>query len=152
MTLEETKFFFEHKTEEATRKSHIRACTDFAQLCSILIDRSLTESQRYIIEQELKGYRLKASEENTYAVHKKKLHRFKKFLRERFGWVTNSYYTTLYMILGMVLGQTIGLSIHPSIGLSIGLGVGISVGMALGALKDKALKKENKVLEFSSKK
>jgi len=152
MTLEETKFFFEHKTEEATRKSHKRTYKDFAQFCRILIDRPLTESQRNIIEQELKEYRLKASEENTYAKHKKKLNRFKKFLRERFGWVTNSYYTTLYMILGMVLGQTIGLSIHPSIGLSIGLGVGISVGMALGVLKDKALKKENKVLEFSSKK
>ena len=60
MTLEETKSFFEHKTEEANRKSHIRAYTDFAQLCSILIDRPLTESQRNIIEQELKGYRLKA--------------------------------------------------------------------------------------------
>ena len=151
MTLEETKSFFEHKTEEATRKSHIRAYKDFAQLCSILIDRPLTENQRNIIEQELKGYRLKATEENTYAMHKKKLNRIKKFLRERFGWVTSSYYTTLYMILGMVLGQTIGLSIHPSIGLSIGLGVGLSVGMALGAQKDKALKKENKVLEFSPK-
>ena len=151
MTLEETSSFFEHKTEEATRKSHKRTYTDFAQLCRILIDRPLTESQRNIIEQELKGYRLKASEENTYAMHKKKLNRIKKFLRERFGWVTSSYYTTLYMILGMVLGQTIGLSIHPSIGLSIGLGVGLSVGMALGAQKDKVLKKENKVLEFSPK-
>ena len=151
MTLEETKSFFESKSKEATRKFHKRTYKGFAELCHILIDRPLTEIERNTIELELKAYRLKALEENTYAKNKKKLNRFKKFLRERFGWVTSGYYTTLFMILGMVLGQSIGLSIHPSTGLAIGLGTGMSVGMALGAWRDQALKKENKVLEFAKK-
>jgi len=150
-SLEETKALFESKSNEATKKYHVKIYREFAKLCHILIKRPLTEDQKSTIDEELKSYRLKALEENTYSKHKKKLNRFKKFLRERYGWVTSGYYTTLFMILGMVLGQSIGLSIHPSTGLAIGLGAGMSVGMALGAWRDQALKKENKVLEYAEK-
>ena len=80
MSLEETKALFESKSNEATKKYHVKIYREFAKLCHILIKRPLTEAQKSTIDEELKSYRLKAVEENTYSKHRKKLNRFKKFL------------------------------------------------------------------------
>ena len=79
MSLEETKALFESKSNEATKKYHVKIYREFAKLCHILIKRPLTEDQKSTIDEELKSYRLKAVEENTYSKHKKKLTSHPKF-------------------------------------------------------------------------
>jgi hypothetical protein len=97
---------------------------------------------------------LKATTENRKKFYKQKLSEFKAFLKNKFSFTSEGYYTRMGMVYGMIFGAGIGLSIgtaiNPplgiSIGLSIGAGVGMVLGMIYGARKDAEAKRQGRVI------
>ena len=139
---------------ETNKKSEKKVYNCFIRILSSLKKKDLTESQLYLIQENLSSLKLKANTINRKKHYKTKLSEFKIFLKKEFSFTTNKYYTEMGMIYGMIFGSGIGLSfgvaIDPalgtSIGLSIGTGVGMVLGMIYGANKDAETKKQGRVI------
>jgi hypothetical protein len=141
-------------SSQTDKKSEMKIYSCFIDTLTALKNKDLTDNQLQLIEEKLTALDLKATTENRKKYINKKHSEFKGFLKNSFSFITEKYYTEVWMIYGMIfgtgLGISIGTAINPvigtSIGLSIGTGIGMVLGMALGATKDAEAKKQGRVL------
>ncbi len=139
---------------QTDKKSERKIYSCFIRTLSSLKDKDLTESQTQLIQEKLSSLNLNTTTENRKKYYKQELSKFKAFLKDKFSFTSEKYYTEMGMIYGMSIGMSIGLSvgvaINPtlgiSIGLSIGTGVGMVLGMAYGAKKDAEAKRQGLVI------
>jgi len=139
---------------QTDKKSERKIYSCFIRTLSSLKDKDLTESQTQLIQEKLSSLNLNTTTENRKKYYNQKLSKFKTFLKDKFSFTSEKYYTEMGMIYGMSIGMSIGLSvgiaINPnfgtSIGLSIGIGAGMVLGMAYGAKKDSEAKRQGLVI------
>jgi tetrahydromethanopterin S-methyltransferase subunit G len=139
---------------ETNKKAEKKLCNCFVRILSSLSNKDLTEDQIQSVEEKLTSLNLKVDSNDRFQHIKKSLTEFSRFLKEKFSFTPEKYYTEMGMALGMCFGSGIGLSIglaiNPrmgtSFGLSIGVGVGMVLGMVVGAQKDAKAKEKGLVV------
>lgn len=154
MNLNETSELLNTLLSQTDKKTEKKIYTCFIRTLSSLENRDLTENQLQLIQEKLSSLNLKTTTGNRKKYYGQKLSEFKAFLKNKFSFTSEKYYTELGMIYGMSLGTGIGLSIgvaiSPNLGTSIGLSIGTCVGMALGIVygvrKDADAKRQGRVI------
>ena len=139
---------------QSDKKTEKKVYNCFIRTLLSLKNKDLTENQSQLIQEKLSSLHLETTTENRKKYYKQKHCEFKTFLKNKFSFTAEKYYTELGMIYGMSLGTLIGLSIGiaidpilgMSIGLSTGIGVGMVIGMMYGARKDAEAKRQGRVI------
>ena len=154
MNLNETSELLNNLLSETDKKSEKRIYNCFIRTLSSLKKKDLTKNESQLIHKKLSSLNLKATTENRKKYYRHKLSEFKGFLKNKFSFTSEKYFTEKGMVYGMIFGVGIGLSvgaaINPTLGISIGLSIGTSIGMVLGmiygARKDADAKRQGRVI------
>ena len=154
MSINETIDFFNGLLGKSDNKSEIRLYKIYIAILSDLSKRDFTTEENLLINKELDSLNLKELSEIGKKFFRKKLIRFKKYLKQEHGLITEGHYTEKGIALGMTLGISLGISLgaalgltnRPSDGISYGLVIGMLIGMIVGRTKDAEAKKQGRVL------
>ena len=151
MTINNATNYFEKLLSQAIKKSEIKIYENFIGILSELKNRNLTEEQLRSIEVELGILKLKEIPENRRKYLRRKLNKFKIFLREELSLISEGYYTSIGMTLGISFGIVFGTMFEETFGVSMGLGFGMLIGLIIGRTMDSQAEKQNRVLKTKLK-
>jgi len=151
MTINNATNYFETLLSRAIKKSEIKIYENFIGILSELKNRNLTEEQLRSIEVELGILKLKEIPENKKRYLRRKLNKFKVFLREELSFISEGYYTSIGMTLGVSFGIVFGTMFEETFGVSMGLGFGVLIGLIIGRIMDSQAEKQNRVLKTKLK-
>ncbi len=151
MTINNATNYFETLLSRAIKKSEIKIYENFIGILSELKNRNLTEEQLRSIEVELGILKLKEIPENRRKYLRRKLNKFKIFLREELSLISEGYYTSIGMTLGISFGIVFGTMFDETFGVSMGLGFGVLIGLIIGRTMDSQAEKQNRVLKTKLK-
>ena len=151
MTINNATNYFETLLSRAIKKSEIKIYENFIGILSELKNRNLTEEQLRSIEVELGILKLKEIPENKKRYLRRKLNKFKIFLREELSLISEGYYTSIGMTLGISFGIVFGTMFEETFGVSMGLGFGMLIGLIIGKIMDSQAEKQNRVLKTKLK-
>ena len=154
MSIQEVIDFFKGLLDKSDNKPEIRLYKIYIAILFDLNNRDFTTEENLLIEKELDSLNLKEPSEIGKKFFRKKLIRFKKYLKQEHGLITEGYYIEMGIALGMTfgiglggsLGVALGLTDSPSDGISFGLVIGMLIGMVVGRTKDAEAKKQGRVL------
>ena len=150
MTINKAIIFFESLNKQTTKKSELKIYKEFIDILSDLESKGLLDKEIQSIETVLSNLELTTKAENNKKHFKRKLNKFKKYLKEEFSFITKGYYATLGLSLGMCFGIPIGTSLFGAAsGVSTGILFGMFIGFIIGRYKDAEAEKENRVLNTS---
>lgn len=137
--------YFKTLILDCDSKSRRKTYKNFICLLSDLKNKNLTEEEIQAIETELDILGFESHGE--FKTNKRKIEKFKKFLKDNFSLIPEGYYTSLGIALGLCFGVAFGTSIFSaSMGTSIGLSIGMVIGLVIGKKMDAKAEKENRVL------
>jgi len=151
MTLQDATHFFQNLITNQTKSSEQKVYTDFIKLLRALEHHNLSDTEVLGIEQHLDGLQLKVNSTNKSRNFKRKLHIFKKYLKDKHGLVSKDYYSGIGIAMGLCFGMLAGLLFGDPLGIDNGLVIGMVFGMLFGMIigkkKDTEAAQQNKVLE-----
>ena len=151
MTLNIAINFFKNLNRQTQKKSELKIYKEFIDILSDLENKGLFDKEIQSIEAVLSNLELTLNTENNKKHYKRKLNKFKKYLKEEFSFITKGYYATLGISLGMCFGIPIGTAVFGTeSGVSSGILFGMFIGFIIGRYKDTEAEKENRVLNTSS--
>ncbi len=138
---------FEGLKTKTEKKSEIKMYTKFQKLLISIKEKGLEENQLIAIEEKLESFELNSDQTRSRRYYRKKYNALVYFIQKEFSYVTEGYYTGLFMALGMSFGLAIGTAFGMPNGLVFGMIVGMMLGLFLGRYKDEEAKKQNKILK-----
>ncbi len=148
MTINNATKLFESLKSQTEKKSELKIYKEFVEILMALENRDMTEIELESIETALNKLELKVHNENNRKFFRRKLRKFKEYLKEEFSLITKGYYATMGTGIGMTFGLAIGTSIFGvDSGVTIGMMFGMFFGFIIGRYMDSEAKKENRVLE-----
>ena len=152
MNFKDSCDFFKKLIAETNHKSEIRVYKNFMGILFDLESKNLTEIQLQAIHKKIDTLNLKANPVNRKKYFILKLREFKKYLQDKFSFISEGYYTALGMSLGMSFGTSFGVTfgvVFEKIGLGITFGMifGMLLGLIIGTAMDANAKKEGRVLK-----
>jgi len=148
MNINEVSDLFNSLITATDKKSEIRVYKGFIGILNDLENKNLTEKQIQLIEEELDALKLKANPENRKKYFSQKLTEFKKYLKDKFSFISEGYYTGIGLSLGISFGVTFGV-VYGKV--PYGMILGMLLGLTIGAVMDSKAKKEGRVLNTKLK-
>lgn len=156
MKFSDLKDFFEKQKKRANSKSDKNVYLSLSCIVSELKNKGISEQQWKSVENEIETLELTevASEENKRL--KKKRNLLIRFLKNKFSFIPEKYYTSLGMSMGLAIGAGIGMVFGIILGVPTGMiygmifgaMVGLAAGLLLGKIKDNQAEKENRVIKI----
>jgi hypothetical protein len=134
MKITEAIAFFTQAEKNAEKKSQKKHYTTFIAILSDLHTKNLDENQFLSIEKELDNFKLNSK--TTFKELNRSFSKFKQFLKVKFSFTTEGYYTSLGIGLGLCFGIAFGSLIDRIIGSSIGMTFGMLIGIVVGKKLD----------------
>lgn len=153
MTLQDATQFFQNLITNQTKSSERKIFEQFIKLLRALEHHNLSDAEVLGIEQHLEVLQLGVNSTNKSRNFKRKLHIFKKYLKDKHGLVNKGYYSGIGISLGLCFGMLAGLLFGDSLGIDNGLVIGMIFGMLFGMIigkkKDTEAAQQNRVLEIT---
>tara|TARA_R110001599_G_scaffold203055_1_gene399981 strand:- start:6165 stop:6641 length:477 start_codon:yes stop_codon:yes gene_type:complete len=153
MSIKEALDLFKNLLADTTQKRETKLYKKFIGLLSGLNEMKLEKEKEQQIEEYIEGLRLNAIKERRHRAFTKKYREFTDYLKTKFSFVTEGYYTAVGLSLGLSFGAGLGVTFGSiggglgiSMGISFGAGIGLVVGMLVGNHLDKEAKENGKVI------
>ncbi|SHH26888.1 helix-turn-helix domain-containing protein [Winogradskyella jejuensis] len=143
-----TIVFLKKQLSKTNKKSEIKTFETFIELLEKLKEKDLTPQQIEGIESYIKYLELEKIPSFSNEMFKKKLTKFKRYLKDKLRFVPNGYYTT--WAASFALAFAVGFSVQSKIDYSIKIGV-ISVALLVicfGIFLDFKMKKQERSFSF----
>ena len=154
MSINETIDLIKKLLGRTTKRREIRIYKKFIGILSGLNKMDLTREVQQQIEAYLTGLQLNDHPAGSRKYFPTQYAAFTDYLKTKFSFITEGYYSAIGLSLGLSLGAGLGVSFGSigggtgiSIGISMGAGIGMLVGMLVGATKDAEAKKNGKVID-----
>lgn len=134
-----------NKAKKSTnKKSEKKHYDTFIAVLSDLSSKELDQEAVQSIEKQLD--KLELNKRVKFKQLYSNFSKLKQFLKIKFSYTVEGYYTSLGTALGMCFGIAIGASIGEYLGSSIGMTTGMLIGIAIGKSKDAKAEVEGKSL------
>ena len=146
--LKATIIYLKKQLSKTHKKSEIKTFEKFIGLLERLKGKDLSVEQQKGIEGYIKYLELEKIPSFSNEIYKKKLTKFKRYLKIKLRFVPNKYYSTWTTSFG--LSFAIGLAVQNNIENNIKIGV-VSVALviiAFGILMDVRMKKQERTFSF----
>ena len=140
--------FLKRQLSKTNEKSEIQTFKKFISILTNLKEKDLTQEQLTAIENYIQYLELEKIPSYSNEIFKKKLNKFKKFLKTKMRFVPNNYYTTLGT--SFTISFAIAFGIQNGISMTIKIVV-ISVALLLigiGIAMDLRIKRQERSLSF----
>lgn len=146
--LKATIIFLKKKLSKTTKKSEIKTFEKFISLLGKLKEKDLSPEQKQGIESYIHYLELEKIPSFSNDIYKQKLNKFKKYLKNKLGFIPSNFYTT--WITSFVVSFTIGFSIQEKIDMNIKIGVILTalVLVGVGIYIDLIIRKKGRSLNF----
>ncbi len=147
-----TLVFLKMQLNKAHEKSEIRTFRKFIDVLEKLREKELNVEQLEAIESYLRYLELEKIPSFSNDIFRKKLTQFKKYLKNKLGFVPNHYYTLITAGFAISFGVSFVLStsMMANIDITVQIAVVSVVGLSIvaGALIDSKYRKQNRSLYF----
>ena len=146
--LKATIIFLKKQLSKTNEKSEIKTFQKFIKLLQKLKEKDLSTEQMEGIESYLRYLELEKIPSFSNEVYKKKLTKFKKYLKNNLGFVPENIYTT--WIASFAIAFATAFSVQSGIDTSIKIGV-ISIALLLigiGIFMDIRMKRQERTFSF----
>lgn len=146
--LKATIIFLKKQLSKTNEKSEIRTFEKFIGILQKLKEKDLSSEQREGIESYLQYLELEKIPSFSNEIYKKKLAKFRKYLKNNLGFVPANIYTT--WIATFAIAFATAFSVQSGIDISIKIGV-ISIALLLigiGIIMDLRMKRQERTFSF----
>ncbi|MHA6281171.1 helix-turn-helix domain-containing protein [Salinimicrobium sp. CAU 1759] len=146
--LKATIIFLKKQLSQTNEKSEIKTFEKFIKLLQKLKEKDLSTEQMEGIESYLRYLELEKIPSFSNEIYKKKLAKFKKYLKNNLGFVPANIYTT--WIASIAIAFATAFSVQSGIDISIKIGV-ISIAFLLigiGIIMDLRMKSQERTFSF----
>ncbi len=146
--LKATIVFLKKQLSKTQKKSEIKTFEKFIGILTKLKEKELSQEQLEMVENYLKYLELEKIPSFSNEIFKKKLTKFKKYLKNKLGFVPANFYTTWAASFG--ISFAIGFSVQSNLDIDIKIGF-ISAALLLigiASLLDLRIKRQNRSFNF----
>lgn len=143
-----TIVFLKKQLNKTNKKSEIKTFENFISILTRLKEKEISPEQQEGIESYLHYLELEKIPSFSNEIFKKKLTQFRKYLKNKLGFVPTNYYTTLALSFGVSF--TVSFSIQKNIDLTIKIGVisAVILVIAIAVMIDSRIKRQNRSFNF----
>ena len=143
-----TIVFLKKQLNKTNKKSEIKTFENFISILTRLKEKEISPEQLEGIESYLHYLELEKIPSFSNEIFKKKLTQFRKYLKNKLGFVPTNYYTTLALSFGVSF--TVSFSIQKNIDLTIKIGVisAVILVIAIAIMIDSRIKRQNRSFNF----
>ena len=146
--LRTTIIFLKKQLSKTNKKSEIKTFENFISLLKKLKEKNLSVEQKEGIESYIQYLELEKIPSFSNEIYKRKLTKFKKYLKKNLGFVPLNFYTTWIASFGISFATAF--TVQSNIDISIRIGV-ISVALLLigiGVIMDLRIRRQERSFNF----
>ena len=144
MKITEAIEYIDKAKNSTNKKSEKKHYDTFIAVLSDLNSKELGQEDFQSIEKQLD--KLELAKKVKFKQFYSNFSKLKQFLKLKFSYTVEGYYTSLGIAIGMCLGIAFGGLIEKYFGASIGMTLGMLVGIAIGKNKDAKAEAEGRSL------
>ncbi|MEQ6124982.1 helix-turn-helix transcriptional regulator [Pseudotenacibaculum sp. MALMAid0570] len=143
-----TIVFLKKQLNKTGEKSEIKTFERFISILTRLREKGLSPEQLEGIERYLEYLELEKIPSFNNEIFKKKLILFKKYLKNKLGFVPANYYSTLTAGFGISFATAFAVQKHIDTSIKIGVISAAIVIIAIGMIIDSRIKRQNRSFNF----
>ncbi|MCX2745628.1 helix-turn-helix transcriptional regulator [Mangrovivirga sp. M17] len=146
--LDATLVFLKKQLSKAHEKSEIKTFEKFIELLQRLKEKEITSEQLERIETYIQYLELEKIPSFSKEIYNQKLAKFKKYLKNKLGFVPKNYYTTRTASFGIAFAIGIAFQNNLDVITKIGMLSAALLLIAIGIIIDRKIKKQERSFSF----